>query len=121
MERGTIHLWGSIAQRRRGYVHRNVSDSEYPNPGGIWNIPIDFCGGPSGVPYTDPILGFNMQGINAPNTTTGSAVGYSTKDYHFDNRFSFVTPPDFPEVHVKGGLTPFESEAWIFRRPPQSF
>ena len=120
MERGTIHLWGSVAQRRRGYVHRNVTDSEYPNPNSVWNIPNDLCGAASGAPVTDP-LGFGMQGINAPNTSTGSAVGYSTKDYHFDNRFSFATPPDFPEVHVRGGLTPFESEAWTFRRPPSSF
>lgn len=119
-ERGTIHLWGSVAQRRRGYVHRNLSDSEYPNPNQVWNIPLDLAGGPAGNTYNDPILGIAWRAQNAP-LATGSGVGYSTKDYHFDNRFSFVTPPDFPEVHVRGGLTPFESEAWSLRKPPQHF
>jgi len=116
MERGSIHLWGSVAQRRRGFVHRNTSDSEYPNPNSLWDIPMDLCGATSGLPYQDPVLGITFAGVNAPNAT-GAGVGYK-KDYHFDNRFSFVTPPDFPEVHVKGGLTPFESEAWVFKRPP---
>lgn len=119
MERGTIHLWGSVAQRRRGFVHRNTSDSEYPNPNSLWNIPLDLCGGNSGTPVPDPVLGFTGQGVNADGAT-GGGVGYK-KDYHFDNRFSFTTPPDFPEVHVRGGLTPFESEAWVFRRPPTAF
>ncbi|MFO7659751.1 MAG: hypothetical protein R6V77_02460, partial [Candidatus Cloacimonadaceae bacterium] len=119
-ERGTIHLWGSVAQRRRGYVHRNLADSEYPNPNQVWNIPLDLAGGPAGNIYVDPILGIQWRAQNAP-LATGSGVGYSTKDYHFDNRFSFVTPPDFPEVHVRGGLTPFESEAWSLKKPPQHF
>jgi hypothetical protein len=118
MERGTIHLWGSVAQRRRGFVHRNVYDSEYPNPQSLWNIPLDLCGATSGVPVQDPILGFVGQGINATGAT-GGGVGYK-KDYHFDNRFSFATPPDFPEVHVRGGLTPFESEAWARKKPPST-
>jgi hypothetical protein len=108
MERGTIHLYGSVAQRRRGFVHRNTYDSEYPNPGGIWNIPEDFCGGPS---YP------SGQQYNAPGAT-GSGVGYK-KDYHFDNRFSFTSPPHFPEVHLRGGMTPFESETWTLKRPPR--
>jgi hypothetical protein len=116
MERGSINLWGSVAQRRRGFVHRNVSDSEYPNPNAAWNIPIDFCGGTSGLPVTDPVLGFTGQGINATGAT-GGGVGYK-KNYHFDNRFSFMTPPDFPEVHVRGGLTPFDAEAWARKKPP---
>lgn len=118
-ERGTIHLWGSVAQRRRGYVHRNLADSEYPNPDQIWNIPMDYCGGAAGNTYNDPILGIAFRAQQAPNAT-GSGTGYSTKDYNFDDRFSFVTPPDFPEVHVRGGLTPFESEAWALRRPPKN-
>jgi hypothetical protein len=107
MERGTIHLYGSVAQKRRGFVHRNVNDTEYPNPNGIWDIPVDLCGGPaypSGNQY------------NAPGAT-GNGVGYK-KDYHFDNRFSFTSPPDFPEVHLSGGFTPFESELWVLKRPP---
>lgn len=119
MERGTIRLWGSIAQRRRGYVHRNRIDNDYPNPNNIWNIPIDYTGGPSGNTYNDPVLGVAFTPVNAPNAA-GSGSGYNAKDYKFDNRFSFVTPPDFPEVHVRGGLTPFESEAWSLKKPPKT-
>ncbi len=119
MERGSINLWGSVAQRRRGFVHRNTADSEYPNPNNLWDVPLDLCGGTSGLPYPDPVLGITFQGMNATGAT-GGGVGYK-KNYHFDNRFSFTTPPDYPEVHVRGGLTPFESEAWVFRRPPKTF
>ncbi len=119
MERGKIHLYGSVAQRRRGYVHRGPSDPDYPNDDGVWDIPSDYCGGTSGLAITDPVLGFNSSGVNAPNTS-GSGVGYD-KDYHFDNRLSFGSPPDFPDVHIQGGLTPFESEAWLLKRPPSSF
>jgi hypothetical protein len=119
MERGTIHIWGSVAQRRRGFVHRNVSDSEYPNPGNIWNVPMDLCGGTSGVAYTDPVLGVTFTPQNAVGAT-GSGVGYK-KDYKFDNRFSFVSPPDYPETRMKRGQTPFESEAWALKKPPRSF
>jgi len=116
-ERGIIHLWGSVAQRRRGFVHRNNADSEYPNPNGVWNIPLDYCGGTASNTVNDPVLGAFYCGP-APGIAAG-AVGYD-KDYHFDNRFSFVTPPDFPEVHVRGGLTPFDTEAWALKRPPKS-
>jgi hypothetical protein len=109
MERGTIHLYGSVAQRRRGYVHRNVQDADYPNYGGVWNIPKDYCGG-AAYPSGD--------GYNAPGAT-GNGVGYK-KDYHFDNRFSFKSPPDFPQVHISGGITPYESSTWELKRPPRA-
>ncbi len=120
-ERGTIHLYGSVAQRRRGYVHRNLSDSDYPNHNNKWQIPLDYCGGPvSGSLFTiPPLTNVQLGTVNAPGAS-GSGVGYNKKDYHFDNRFTFTQPPDFPEVHVKGGLTPFESETWIFKKPPSS-
>jgi len=92
MERGTIHLYGNLYQQRRGFVHRNVYDAEYPNPYGIWDIENDLCGGTSGTLYTDPVLQITFYGINAPNTT-GAGVGYK-KDCHNDarinpNSFSF--------------------------------
>ena len=123
-ERGTIHLWGSVAQRRRGYVHRNYADEDYSNANSVWNIPLDFCGGavmPPGQALPDPVLAnVTYSNMLSPNASAGTGVGYKSKDYHFDNRFSNVTPPDFPEVHVRGGLTPFEGEAWVFRRPPNN-
>ncbi|HQQ68328.1 MAG TPA: hypothetical protein PLX77_05820, partial [Candidatus Cloacimonadota bacterium] len=51
LERGTINVWGAIAQRRRGFVHRSHNDNEYPSNSGVWNVPLDMCGYP-----TDPQL-----------------------------------------------------------------
>lgn len=104
MERGYIHLYGSVAQRRRGFVHRSTNDP--PNHNGTWNFPNYKYGAAS-------------TGINYPGAT-GAGVGYK-KDYHFDNRFSFTQPPNFPETHTKAGLTPFDSESWKFKKPPTNF
>lgn len=89
MERGTIHLYGSVYQQRKGFLHRSINDTEYPNPTGIWDIENDLCGGTSGAPVIDPVLGFTMYGINTPGAT-GSGVGYK-KDYHADSRLTFNT------------------------------
>jgi hypothetical protein len=89
LERGTVHIWGSIIQRRRGYMHRSMSDAEYPNPGAIWNTDLDLAGGPSGMSYIDPVLGTNLSPANAAGTT-GAGVGYK-KDFHFDNRIKSDT------------------------------
>ena len=118
LERGTIHIFGSIAQRRSGYVHRTASDPIYPNPSGIWSIPNDFCGGASGIPVTDATLGITMNGVNAPNAT-GNGIGYK-KDYHFDSRFNYTSPPDFPKVHTTGGSTAYAYQNWYFKPPPRS-
>jgi hypothetical protein len=104
MERGYIHLYGSVAQRRRGFVHRSTNDP--PNHNGTWNFPNYKYGGPS-------------TGVNYPGAT-GAGVGYK-KDYHFDNRLSFTQPPNFPETHTRAGLTPFDSESWVFKKPPTNF
>jgi hypothetical protein len=89
MERGTVHVFGSIVQRRRGFMHRSLLDTEYPNPASVWDTEIDFCGGPSGTAIVDPVLSTAFQGVNAPNTT-GSGVGYK-KDFHFDKRIKSDT------------------------------
>jgi len=104
MERGYIHLYGSVAQRRRGFVHRSTNDP--PNHNNTWNFPNYKYGGA-------------CQGMNYPGAS-GAGVGYK-KDYHFDNRFSFTQPPNFPETHTKAGLTPFDSESWKFKKPPTNF
>jgi len=119
--RGTITLYGSIAQRRRGFVHRSPYDSEHQPPiFGLWDIPAGFLGGPPNSSYMDPVLPITLTTANTPGVT-GSGVGYRTKNYHFDERLSFAQPPDFPEVHVRGGLTPFESENWTLRYVPRNF
>jgi len=87
-ERGTINLWGSIVQRRRGFVHRSVLDSEHPS-NGVWDIAQDYCGGTSSVNTYDPIWGFEMNTRNYPGTT-GAGVGYK-KNYHWDTRLQMDT------------------------------
>ncbi len=94
MERGTIRLFGSLYQQRRGFIHRNITDSEYPNPTGLWDIENDLCGSTSGTPVVDPVLGFTMQGINYPGAS-GSGVGYK-KNYQYDSRLSIDTFPFNP-------------------------
>ncbi len=97
-ERGTIRLFGSVAQRRRGFVHRSGSDPiNYTDNN--WDITNYLYGSPS-----------NQGGTNAPGAT-GSGVGYQ-KSYHYDNRFRISPPPKFPEVQLKGGITQFDAESW---------
>ena len=117
LERGHINLWGSVAQRRRGFVHRNLLDSEYQT-GGIWNVPIDACGGTSNVNYQDPVLGITMQTRNYPGAT-GGGTGYK-KNYHYDTRFYTMAPIDFPEVNLQGGDAPMRSDTWLLKRPPRT-
>jgi hypothetical protein len=118
MERGTIHLWGSVIQRRSGFVHRQTSDTDYPNPQGIWSIPNDFCGGTSGVPYTDPVLGTVYTPVNAPGASGGGA-GYK-KDYRYDNRFLAYSPPDFPTLHYATPGSAYASRGWNLKKPPRN-
>jgi len=113
MERGTIHLYGSVFQQRKGFMHRNVSDTEIPNPSNIWDIENELCGGPSGAAYTDPVLGLILSGINAPNTT-GSGVGYK-KDYHADLRQLFTTFPFNPFGLGMKYKTSIDGENWTLR------
>lgn len=97
-ERGSIHLFGSVAQRRRGFVHRSGNDPI--NNTGSWNLNEYHYGAPPSM----------LQLPNAPGAT-GSGVGYN-KRYRYDNRFRVSPPPRFPEVKLKGGVTQFDSESW---------
>lgn len=116
MERGDINLYGSVAQRRRGFVHRSPYDTEYPS-GGVWNIPIDFTGATAVQNYADPVLGIPMFTMNYPGAT-GSGVGYA-KNYHYDTRFYTTAPLNFPEVNLQGGDAPMLSESWLIKKPPR--
>ena len=117
LERGHINLWGSVAQRRRGFVHRNLLDSEYQT-NGVWNIPIDACGGSSNVNIMDPVLNIPLNTRNYPGAT-GGGTGYK-KNYHYDTRFYTMAPIDFPEVNLQGGDAPMRSDTWLLKRPPRS-
>ncbi len=99
MERGTITIFGAIAQRRRGFVHRSGTDP-YNHPGDDqWEMDI-----------------YHYDGDH-------SSTGYS-KNYHYDQRFLYVQPPDYPQIYEGFGeatLTAFEKESWSFKSPPKSF
>jgi hypothetical protein len=69
-ERGTITIFGSVAQRRRGYVHRSGGDP-YNHPDNEWDLE-----------------NFHYDG-------THPSTGYA-KDYHYDSRFLETTPPYYP-------------------------
>jgi hypothetical protein len=76
-ERGTIHLWGSLAQRRRGYLHRSGTDDFNHPPGNHeWDI-----------------QSFHYNGDH------GSS-GYEGRDYHFDTRFLEEVPPNYPNTII---------------------
>jgi hypothetical protein len=80
LERGTVNVWGSIFQRRRGYLHR-----EYDGTGG-WNIDSEHYGGSSSPDegYIDPVLGISLQTRNYPGAM-GNGIGYK-KNFNPDPR-----------------------------------
>lgn len=102
MERGTINLYGSVAQRRRGFVHRSGRDEI--NTGMEWNI----------ASYHYGAHPRNLQLPNSPGTS-GSGVGYN-KNYNYDNRFRNNPPPNFPQVHLEGGARELDTESWYLYR-----
>ena len=77
-ERGFINLFGSVAQRRRGFVHRSGSD---PLDSGYWDM-------------DDPAHPMMGPSVNS--------TGYG-KRYFYDTRFQTNPPVNFPEVRSKTG------------------
>lgn len=91
LERGVIKVFGNIYQRKRGYVHRSLHDTEYPSNSGVWDIANDLCGGPSDTfPHPDPVLGNDLilQCQNYPGAA-GAGVGYML-EYHNDLRTEMI-------------------------------
>jgi len=105
-ERGKIHIYGSVAQVRRGFVHRSGSDHMDQ---GYWSMD-DYMYGPEGGVY----------GVDAPGATGTRGIGY-IKDYHYDNRFRTHPPVDFPEVNIVGQEGKFDEVSLRFMRPPRNF
>ncbi len=100
-ERGIITVFGAIGQTRRGFVHRSGQDP-YNHPNDFeWDIPsYHFDGKHNGL---------------------GDGTGYD-KDYHYDNRFLYIQPPDYPEIYEDMGgakLTAFEKKAWVYKSPSE--
>lgn len=120
LERGTINIWGALAQRRRGFVHRSHNDGDYPSNSGIWKIEIDKCGYPTNaiaIPDVE-FPNFTMQSRNWTGAA-GSGVGYK-KNYNYDNRLLEVTPLLYPKVRLKGGKNPMNQGDWNFKKPVRS-
>jgi hypothetical protein len=120
LERGTINIWGAVAQRRRGFVHRSHDDSEYPSNNGTWDIDVDICGHPTNpVNIPDPVFGnIGLQSRDYPGAA-GSGVGYK-KNYNYDNRLLEVTPLLYPKVRLKGGKNPMNQGDWNIKKPLRS-
>ena len=118
LERGYINIYGSISQRRRGFVHRNYVDSDYGNPSGAWDQPLDLCGGssaPPAVTHQDPVVpSVTLTTRNYPGAT-GSGIGYQ-KNYNYDDRFYYTSPLDFPEVTREESRT-FTGVRWEVKNP----
>ncbi len=98
-DRGTIHLFGSLAQRRVSAVRRNGGNASESD---IWNI---------------------------ENYLYGSKPEFSTgyrKNYYYDSRFKYKVPPDYPrESYGHYNNTSFnyrkdeyEINTMKFKRPP---
>lgn len=97
--RGTIRLFGSVAQRRRGFVHRSGTDPLNHSTADGWDL-------------ENYKFGSNDNGVPAPGVpASDTGVGYQ-KGYHYDNRFRISPPPKFPEVKLKGGITQFDAASW---------
>lgn len=94
LERGALVVHGNIYQRKRGYTHRSLNDTEYPSNSGVWDIENDLCGGPSlPDPITDPsIPGLVLQAQNYPGAQ-GSGIGYYVTILG-DERMQFLTDHD---------------------------
>ncbi len=100
-ERGVIEIYGAIAQRRRGFVHRSGSDP-YNHPQG------------NSSPNPWEIDQYHYDGNHSP-------TGYD-KEYYYDKRFLYVQPPDYPEIYQGWGtnqLATFNEQSWYFRSPDE--
>ena len=73
-ERGELHVYGTLAQRRRGYVHRSGLDPNNHSPNHEWDLENHL-----------------YDGIHP-------SCGYE-KDYYYDARFLYEQPPYFPHLN----------------------
>ncbi|MDD4310217.1 MAG: T9SS type A sorting domain-containing protein [Candidatus Cloacimonetes bacterium] len=100
LERGTVKVWGSIVQKRHGYLHRSYYDNEYPSAG-VWNPALDYCGATS-APNNQTFLLWQNPPAYAQLTTrnypgaTGSGIGYK-KTHVADRRNSLSSGANNPE------------------------
>ncbi|MDD3051881.1 MAG: hypothetical protein PHR06_12170 [Candidatus Cloacimonetes bacterium] len=91
--RGNINLWGSIMQIRRGFVARSGNDP-YNHTNGLWDL--------QNHKYGDGGHG---------------RTGYD-KNYHFDIRFEYMQPINYPELKRDGGH-PYVGVSWQLVTAPE--
>ncbi len=110
LERGTVNLWGSLYENRRGFMHRSHNDTEYPSNSGVWYIDADKCGYPtsSTLNIMDPVLGnIGLQSRNYPGAA-GGGVGYK-RNHQYDPRIF----ADMPKMQILGlGVRIYESSGF---------
>ncbi|MDD2228395.1 MAG: hypothetical protein PHY48_03165 [Candidatus Cloacimonetes bacterium] len=124
--RGTINIWGGVNQRRRGFVRRNHVDADNPNTAGVWNPPVDKCGGSTSpaiattIPlYQNPNVSVTLQTRHFPGAASTDQVGYR-KNYNYDTRMYKKKPPDWPEFKKQGEKLPMEQGNWLLKKPPRA-
>lgn len=96
--RGNLWVYGSIAQRRRGFIRRSGNmTGDNPDTDNYWDVD-NYVLGPQ-----------------------HNATGYE-KQYHYDSRFQYKQPPHYPEVYQgssAGQMSAFDETTWNFRVPPR--
>jgi len=111
--RGTLNIWGSIAQRRRGFIRRSGNETEdNPDTKPWWDLDRFDAYGPPFYPEGNYIYGGGHQ-----------ATGYA-RNYHFDRRFYWEAPPDYPEVYYGSGANKyaaFEAQTYNYKVPPKNW
>jgi len=123
--RGTINIWGGVSQKRRGFVRRNYVNDPNNNPNGVWDIPVDFCGGSSAPNpiqvqlYANPNVFVTLQTRDYPGANSSNQVGYR-KNYQYDKRMYKLKPPDWPHFKRQGERLPMEHGNWLLKRPPRA-
>lgn len=123
--RGTINIWGGVNQKRRGFVRRNYVNDPNNNPNGLWNTPVDKCGGSSAPNpvnvqlWQNPNITITLQSRDFPGASSSSQVGYR-KNYRYDNRMYKKKPPDWPQFKKQGQRLPMTQGNWLLKRPPRA-
>ncbi|MCD4819906.1 MAG: T9SS type A sorting domain-containing protein [Candidatus Cloacimonetes bacterium] len=83
-ERGDLHIFGTIAQTRRGFMHRSGTDNDNHSEENGWEWDLD---------------NFHFGGYHPP-------TGYN-KSYHGDKRLQVNSPFNFEEITRKNGGSEF--------------
>jgi len=112
-QRGTLNVYGAIAQRRRGFMNRSGTiRDDNPDTNIYWDMG-DYV--PAGPRY-----------FTGGNYVFGGAhysTGY-TKKYFYDTRFYYVQPPHYPEIYRGYGKNlseKYEETTWSFMAPPKDW